>query len=274
VIRADDRVARVLERDERLLDVFVAVSPHFARLRDSRKRRLMARLVTVAQAARIAGVDPAILLAELNRAAGSPDGEPATLEPEPEKVMTDTLEIPSHLRDIPTARIVDLDVRDDLRNGIEPFQQIMMAVRSLGPDAVFRLRAIFEPVPLYHVLARQGFSHWTESFAPDDWRVWFFREEPKPAPGTEEIAPTATGEASPEQAADEAVVVLDVRGLEPPEPMVRTLAALERLEPGQTLMQINVRVPQFLLPKLSELGYRYEVREQNEELVRLFIRRA
>jgi uncharacterized protein (DUF2249 family) len=70
------------------------------------------------------------------------------------------------------------------------------------------------------------------------------------------------------------VVVLDVRDLEPPEPMVRTLEALEKLQPGATLVQLNVRVPQFLLPQLTERGFTYEVREQGPELVRVFIRRA
>jgi tRNA 2-thiouridine synthesizing protein A len=73
---------------------------------------------------------------------------------------------------------------------------------------------------------------------------------------------------------DQGVVVLDVRDLEPPEPMARTLAALEELAPGGTLVQINVRVPRFLLPRLHERGFTYEVREQAPDLVRVFIRRA
>lgn len=68
------------------------------------------------------------------------------------------------------------------------------------------------------------------------------------------------------------MLVLDVRGLEPPEPMVQTLEALASMPRGKTLMQINVRVPQFLLPKLEEQGYAYEIREQSPDLVRLFIR--
>ena len=68
--------------------------------------------------------------------------------------------------------------------------------------------------------------------------------------------------------------MLDVRGLEPPEPMVRTLEALEALPPGATLVQVNVRVPRMLLPQLGARGFVYEVREQGPDLVRVFIRRA
>jgi hypothetical protein len=55
--------------------------------------------------------------------------------------------------------------------------------------------------------------------------------------------------------------------------MVRTLAALETLPAGRTLLQINERVPQFLLPRLEELGFTYRVREQDDAVVRIFIRR-
>ncbi len=69
------------------------------------------------------------------------------------------------------------------------------------------------------------------------------------------------------------MVVLDVRGLEPPEPMVRTLEALERLPEGGTLVQLNVREPQFLFPQLEARGFAYEVRRQGDDVVRVVIRR-
>lgn len=86
-----------------------------------------------------------------------------------------------------------------------------------------------------------------------------------------EQPPTHTAPAGEEA---DPVVVLDVRGLEPPEPMVRTLAALEALPADGTLVQVNVRVPQLLLPHLEQRGFTYEVREQEPDLVRVFIRRT
>jgi uncharacterized protein (DUF2249 family) len=177
-------------------------------------------------------------------------------------------ELPPTLAGIAPERVIDLDVRDDLRSGREPFSRIMAARQALAEGHVLRLRTIFEPVPLYQVMRKQGFARWTEQLAADDWRVWFYRDE---AIGP---AQPSTVRATPDtDQADENTTVLDVRGMEPPEPMVRTLAALERLPDGATLVQVNVRVPQFLLPRLDELGYEYEVREQNDELVRVFIRR-
>lgn len=57
---------------------------------------------------------------------------------------------------------------------------------------------------------------------------------------------------------------LDNRGLEPPQPMMRTLAALESLSGGETLLIINDRRPMFLYEQLDELGYEHETTEQND----------
>ena len=55
--------------------------------------------------------------------------------------------------------IVTLDVREDIRLGREPFGRIMQTVGRLRPAEKLRLLAPFEPVPLFRVLAHQGFTH-------------------------------------------------------------------------------------------------------------------
>lgn len=183
---------------------------------------------------------------------------------------------PSGLRTIPEKKVVRLDVREDLRTGREPFSRIMAARREVPDGGALCVRAIFEPVPLYAVMERQGFAHHTERFADDDWQVWFYPASPSDSTSSGESPPSppAADGGAPDESAGEDVLVLDVRGLEPPEPMVRTLEALETLPEGHTLVQLNVRVPQFLLPQLDERGFAYEIREQSPGLVRVFIRRA
>ncbi|HEX6574672.1 MAG TPA: DUF2249 domain-containing protein [Gemmatimonadaceae bacterium] len=157
---------------------------------------------------------------------------------------------------------VELDVRDDLRNGREPFSRIMGAVDELPAEGVLHLRATFEPVPLFRVLGRKGFLHEARENAGEDWSVWFWRES-QAAP---ESSPPATDDRGDKVAGIDGTpdtVVLDVRGLEPPEPMVRTLTALENLPAGYRLLQVNQRVPQFLLPILTERGYGYEIDERH-----------
>lgn len=297
VIRPEDRVSSVLARDESLVDVFVDASPAFERLRKPALRRVMSRLVTVAQAARIAGVDADDLVRRLNHHLGE-DAGPAPSPGTGASGVAERTPRPPALEGLPPERILDLDVREDLRTGREPFSRIMGALRELPEDGVLRLRAVFEPVPLYGVLEKRGFHHWTERLAPDDWRVWFHQpvgtdreaassEGPRGVPGEPGDRETVSGP-SPDASAgaepgeppgaapgpDPDVVVLDVRGLEPPEPMVRTLEALETLPPGGTLVQLNVRVPRFLLPRLKERGFTWEIREQDGGPVRVFIRRG
>jgi hypothetical protein len=269
MIHATDTLSSLLARDERAIEVLAAVSPAFEPLRNPGVRGVMARLVTIEQAATIARIDVTSLLDRLNQVLDAPGGAvpAAALEPPPAAdAALPATEVPEHLLKIPADRIVDADVREELRAGKEPFRAILEAARSTPPDGVLRVRAIFEPAPLYAVLARQGFSHFTEQIAADDWRVWFHRDGSAPAASAS--PQTQTSEAAP----DDDLVLLDVRGLEPPEPMVRTLEALASMPRGKTLVQVNVRVPQFLLPKLEQRGFSYEIREQSADLVRVFIR--
>jgi len=66
--------------------------------------------------------------------------------------------------------------------------------------------------------------------------------------------------------------VLDVRGLEPPEPMVRVLKALDRLAPGQRLEVRHSRRPTLLYPQLEDRGFVHETDEPESGLVRIVIR--
>lgn len=162
--------------------------------------------------------------------------------------------------------VVEVDVRETLRNGGEPFPQIMAAVAGLRLGEVLHLRTIFEPAPLFAVLAKRGFDHETRSDAPDDWSTWFWRSStPAVQPP---IAP------SKDVPIDVRTIQLDVRGLEPPEPMVRTLAALETLPHGHMLVQVNVRVPQLLLPVLGERGFAFDIDESPADHVLVKIWRS
>lgn len=130
---------------------------------------------------------------------------------------------------------VPLDVRPVLAEGGEPYRLIMDTIDGLAPGETLVLRTPFDPAPLHRVLAGLGFSRSTRELAPGDFETDYWR------PG--EVPP----------------LVLDVRGLQPPEPMERTLAALEELPAEQALVQLNDRVPAFLLPLLDERGHRYRI---------------
>ncbi|MEZ0337409.1 MAG: DUF1858 domain-containing protein [Aquificaceae bacterium] len=66
---------------------------------------------------------------------------------------------------------------------------------------------------------------------------------------------------------------LDVRNLEPPQPMIKVAQALESLKEGEVLEVLGSRPFTHLLPRLEELGYAYELREVEERyLLRIWKR--
>lgn len=271
MISGDITVARLLEEHPGLLEVLAAFHPHFKQLRNKLLRRVMAPRVTVAQAARMAGVRAEDLLAALRRAAGeaAPQPFPHPALPSGDRGISGSPEGRGNMPDIPRPRQVHLDVREDIRRGQEPFARIMATVKALGPDQALVLRVPFEPIPLYDVLGKRGFAHWTENRAPDDWSVWCYRanasaEGIAAAPAAPSAASAPPGER----------ITLDVRGLEPPQPMVRVLEAVERLEPGQTIEVLHERRPMFLYPQLDDRGFAHETDEPAPGLVRIVIRRG
>jgi uncharacterized protein (DUF2249 family) len=144
---------------------------------------------------------------------------------------------------------VDVDVRPTLRNGGEPFGEIMAAVNALSPGQGLRLLATFKPVPLLHVLGSKGFSYEVQEIDGGDWEVLFTPGDAV-AGNAAPAVPAADSDAWPAPARD-----MDNRDLDPPEPMVRILAAIEEMQPGEVLSALLCREPIFLLPELAKRGH-------------------
>ena len=141
---------------------------------------------------------------------------------------------------------VELDVRPILASGGEPFGKIMETVAGLGSNEGLRLLAPFRPVPLFQALGSKGFSHEAREIGDGDWEVLFHRA--KPVEFDDET--TQHGGQWPEP-----VMHLDSRELDPPEPMVRILAATEAMQGGEVMSALLCREPIFLLPELDKRGH-------------------
>lgn len=168
-----------------------------------------------------------------------------------------------------------LDVRDDLKNGQEPFQKIMSAAERIPLGGSLVLLAPFKPIPLLAVLGMQGFESEAEPMEHGDWRVVFRRTAAGAVGaagfGDSEGIETPAAEGPAGRSVD---VELDNRGLEPPEPMVRTLEAINRLQPGERLVGHYDRKPMFLMPKLDQMGYAYEVTQHEDGSATLVVTSA
>ena len=148
--------------------------------------------------------------------------------------------------------IRELDVRPMLLAGEEPFQAIMEAVGALAPGESLRLVAPFRPVPLFSVMANRGFSASDRPLDGGDWEVVF-----SPVAEMQAEAGLATGSSPSAIFWGDPVEELDLIDLEPPEPMVRILAAVEAMEPGEVLFAVLSREPVFLFPELTRRGHQW-----------------
>ncbi|HEY8342372.1 MAG TPA: DUF2249 domain-containing protein [Calditerricola sp.] len=175
---------------------------------------------------------------------------------------------------------MELDVRPQLARGEEPFDLIMKTVKSLAKEDTLILHAPFKPTPLIGVMKWKGFTHRAEQVGPKHWVVTFVHKS-----RAHELAQQEKGERTQQEesvkektaAATERepkVHILDNRGLQPPEPMVRTLNLLNRVPHGDTVIIHNDRVPVFLLQELDELGFPYTVEELEDGSARVTIRKT
>ena len=67
-------------------------------------------------------------------------------------------------------------------------------------------------------------------------------------------------------------ILVDARGLEPPEPMEKVMQTLALLRPGQSIRMLLHREPFPLYALLAERGYRHETRMEADGSYVILIR--
>lgn len=194
--------------------------------------------------------------------------------------MSEQNATPIEITGLSPSKVTDLDVRPILKSGGEPFSVIMQAIAKTPVDGALKLRATFKPTPLFHALGAKGWQHWIESGEGDDWTVWFYKGR---APETvEKVSRSELNLAHLQKDNPELQTrlkvegpnwLLDVRQMSPPEPMELTLLVLEKMPKDAELVQLNERIPQFLLPILEERGFSHEISKGPDPEVRVRIRR-
>lgn len=142
------------------------------------------------------------------------------------------------------------------------------------------LRKTFAPLVTIQAAAKmhQWPAERLERFL-DELNALAARPAPQAPAATDEVIPQlydlsdVAGLAAQNIIVTPALVSLDNRGLEQPEPMVRILSVAQQLAPGQALEALNVRRPMLLYPKLDELGYEHDTEAMPEGHFRITVRR-
>ena len=241
------KISKLLTEYPQTLEVLVNFSSHFTKLNNKILRKTLASRVNVEQAAEIAGVNLVLLLNELNKSINADNSEAINEENTEEKM--NQIEKPEVLKKLTTDKIQKMDVRPIIDSGKDPFLEIMAKIKSLNDDEVFHLINSFEPIPLYSVMQSKGFEHWTENDG-SMFNVFFYKNDVNKS---DIKVNTITSQESPIDY--ENVLELDVRELAPPEPMMKILENISKVDEKTVMVVHHHREPLMLYPKLEERGY-------------------
>jgi len=151
------KVGALLEAYPALEETLVGLAPEFAKLRNPILRRTVAKVATLEQAARIAGLDPRAVVLALRRAAGLPDGDATAHAASNVAFGTETSgDAPSWL-DASRVRVV-IDADAMLARGEHPLGAVRAAVARLASGDLLQIESSFRPVPLLDVLTQDGYD--------------------------------------------------------------------------------------------------------------------
>lgn len=271
MITQDWKISKLLDTYPQTLKVLIAANPKFKKLNNKILRKALAPRVSIEQAAEISGVDANALLAALNEAVGfgGQAVQSTNTEIERKKSVSEKKEKPAMLNKLSTEQETVLDVRPILESGTDPFKTIITTIKAMKPGQVLHLVNSFEPKPLYAVLAQRGFEHWTE-FSDGTFNVYFYQEEKNT------FGERAEQSASPLRttSTEEKIIELDVRDLAPPEPMMKILETLPRVDDNTILLVHHHREPMMLYEKLEERGYEAITNKIEEHYYKVVIRKA
>jgi uncharacterized protein (DUF2249 family) len=259
-LAADTLLANVIAEDAEALHRLVALNPVFAVLLDPDHRNAMVGQIRLGEAARVAEVPFDTLCAVLQGKSAGTAGKqpvvPAAATPGDWFEQAESQSAPH------------LDVRPLLASGQDPFAQVMSASAKVPSGGFLVVDAPFDPAPLRRVLAGKGFTSLGRQMGPGHWRICWRREEPA-AVVVDDTPMPARG---PEPWKADDGTHLDVRGLQPPEPMTRVLDLIDQ-GGFDSLVLHHDREPVLLYPMLAERGWSCLSAEHLEGEVRIRLAR-
>ncbi|WP_018479223.1 DUF2249 domain-containing protein [Pontibacter roseus] len=270
-LSATTRISTILRENPAAIEAIVSINKHFEKLRNPVLRKVLASRVTIADAARIGKCRVEDFYEKLQ-----PLGFSVALTPSYNKraipMETDVLERPAFMANLKQEDTTVLDVRDTIAKGDDPFLQIMDAVNKLRTEQVLCIVNTFEPIPLIAIIRPKGFDYYTETLGPMLVKTYFKKQGAgekleMAAPEAEQDFDALLGRYSGK------LQQLDVRQLEMPQPMISILGALETLPAEEALYVHHRKVPQFLLPQLTERGFKVSIKEVGPNEVYLLIYR-
>ncbi|GAB1429721.1 hypothetical protein MASR2M18_05530 [Ignavibacteria bacterium] len=263
-INSDTKIADILRSHPDALEAIISISPKFNKLRNPLLRRLMASRTSISMASKIGGCSANDFFDKLQPLGFIIDRTIAADD------MSAPSTVPEFLINISADDIVELDVREILESGKDPFNLILEHIKRLKAKQVLKLINSFEPIPLIQLLEKKGYKTYSEVVNADLVFTYFFNSEQIPAYEQERLGSDEDWDGISDRFKDK-IVTIDVRALEMPLPMLTILDSLENLPDGKALYVYHKRIPVFLLPELQERKFEYRIKEISDSEVHLLI---
>lgn len=148
------KVSDLLDTYPHLESTLLELSPAFSKLRNPILRRTVAKVTTLQQAAKVAGISPILLLETLRQAAGLPIDN-----------SSESIDIENEQKDKPewfdeTNITIRFDARPIIESGENPMQEIIRLSKELQNNQIMELTAPFKPIPIMDLLQSKGFEVW------------------------------------------------------------------------------------------------------------------
>ncbi|NUQ24286.1 MAG: DUF2249 domain-containing protein [Saprospiraceae bacterium] len=264
-INADTKIGTILKENPDALEAIVSISPRFDKLRNPLLRKIMAPRTTLAMASRVGGCSVADFFEKLQ-----PLGFQIEQSNNSELPSTDENTPPGFLTSIRPGEMEILDVRPVIEGGKDPFTLITGKIKDLKPGQVLQLINSFEPAPLINILSKQGFEYYVEHVDHNLVYTYFYKNADAGLPDEQPVKSGQDWDAVLQQFENNLMVV-DVRHLEMPQPMLTILEALDELPQDKALFVYHKRIPVFLLPELQDRQLEYRIKEISDSEVHLLI---
>lgn len=264
-INEDTKISVLVKHNLESINAITSISKNFDKLKIPILRKVLASRVTIKQAAKIGGTDIQTFYEKLK-----PLG--FIVKEEKSKTQDVIKDVPEFYIRLNSDKVNDLDVRITLKEGKDPFNDIMTALEKLPNEFTLKIINTFEPTPLISILSKKGYEHYTVNAGKALFHTYFKKNTLSTT--TKKITPTPNENSEMQDILDQfsgRIEKIDVRELEMPLPMSTILNTLATINDNKLLYVHHKKVPQFLFPELAERGYKWYIHEIEEGDVKLLI---
>ena len=170
LITPQTKVGELLKAYPELEGVLISIAPAFKKLRNPVLLRTVAKVTSLAQAARVGNVSVTELVQQLRREVGQPDFDTA-----PASVTAGSGAVAAPEWFDPGKVTKSFDARRMIDSGEQPIGHVLSDLDKLPSGDIYELVTPFEPAPLIDRAVSKGYHVYTRPLAPSEHRTYFFR---------------------------------------------------------------------------------------------------